>query len=177
MILLALDPGIDDTGWAVFRVPLTPPVHVNQYRGALIASGSFSSGTDAPTPKRLHQLYRGLLAVVQEHGPDHAIIEIPAHGGTYTRNRRKAETDDGFMPDKMAHAHRATGALMLACSLLGVPIDARRASGMAKKLKSEWVVNIWPDLGNRHSNEDQRDAIHLGATALRDYALAARRMA
>lgn len=177
MILLALDPGLDLTGWAAFRVPRIPPVQPNQFRGALLGSGAFGSGPGAELPERLLQLHRGLAEVIAAHQPDLVVVEIPRIAGSYARTRAAAKTADGPMLGDLATMHRATGALLLAARLLGVEADTRRASAMKKPLKSAWVVNIWPELGNRKSNADQRDAIHLGATALGDYARAARRSA
>lgn len=177
MILIALDPGLDATGYAVFRVPLKPPVHANQYRGALLESGTLRSATDADLPHRLARLAVELSVLLAAQAPDVVLIEVPAIAGIYRRQAERARDAGAFGAAAMTAMHHATGALILAAHQAGVEVVTRRAATVGKPAKTAWVVGVWPELGGRKSNQDQRDAIYLGATALGQYAAEARRAA
>jgi len=177
VILIALDPGLDATGYAVFDVPKMPPHHPGNYRNALIDSGTIRSAIEVELSRRLHQLHTGLLALHQQHGADRIVVEVPTISGMYARQRSKARDAGSFGADAMTAMHHATGALLLTGQIMDIPTDTRRAAKVDKAAKTAWVVNLWPELGDRKSNQDQRDAIYLGATALRDYATDARRAA
>lgn len=177
MILLALDPGLVATGYAVFNVPRLPPTQPGNYRNSLMAHGTIRSGINATLAERLHQLHTGLAAVIREHAPDRMIVEMPAIEGMYARQRAKARDKGSFGAAETNAMHRATGALLVTGPIFGVPTDTARAAKVEKDFKTAWVVITWPDLDNRGSNQHERDAIYLGATNLRTYAADARRAA
>jgi Holliday junction resolvasome RuvABC endonuclease subunit len=147
------------------------------YRNALLDSGVIRSGINATLPERLGQLHRGLFLLASEHGADRIVVEVPTISGMYARQRSKARDAGSFGADAMTAMHHATGALLLTGQIMEIPTDTRRAAKVDKAAKTAWVVALWPELGDRKSNQDQRDAIYLGATALRDYAIDARRAA
>jgi Holliday junction resolvasome RuvABC endonuclease subunit len=174
VILLALDPGLDATGYAVFTVPRLPPSQPGNYRNAKLAHGTIRSGLNATLAERLHQLHTGLADLIREHGPDRIVVEVPAIAGMYDRQRGKARDKGSFGAAAMTAMHHATGALLLTGQMHDIPTDTARAATVGKPAKTAWVVNIWPELDNRGSNQDERDAIYLGATNLRIYAYDAR---
>lgn len=165
MILLVIDPGLDVFGYAIYRAPERRPITPRDFRDALVASGSWATSPTTPLPQRLFQLHQGVAAIIAEHRPDLAFLEVPVTSNAYARNER-AEKGRGFHAGLAAPANQAIGALLLALQLMALDTRTIPASKMEKKQKSAWVVNIWPELGNRKSNADQRDAIHLGGAIL-----------
>ena len=146
---------------------MRPPVLPAHFRQVLLAHGSFSTHPDWPIDQRLWMLSRGLAEVLTGTGVQRLVIEVPRYDGMNAAKRRQAKTRDGFAAGDMASCNRAIGALLLAGRYLGIPeVVTERASGVDKRLKSAWVVNIWPDLGLRRSNADERDAIHLACVYL-----------
>lgn len=165
MKILVIDPGLDQAGFAVFTAPARRPITQRDFREALVASGSFGSKPATPLPRRLFELHRGLGTVLLDHRPDIAFVEVPVTSNAYARNE-KAETGRGFHAGLAAPANQAIGALLLSLQLMGLRTETIPASKTDKPIKSAWVVNIWPELGNRKSNADQRDAIHLGGVII-----------
>ncbi|WP_374449090.1 crossover junction endodeoxyribonuclease RuvC [Stella sp.] len=65
--LLGLDPGLRHTGWGV--------VDVSGSRLSHVADGTVSSDERRPLAERLVELYRGLVAVIEEFAPGEAAVE------------------------------------------------------------------------------------------------------
>lgn len=65
--LLGLDPGLRHTGWGVVDVAGSRLTHV--------ADGTVSSSDRLPLSERLVELYRGLVAVLEEFAPAEAAVE------------------------------------------------------------------------------------------------------
>lgn len=165
MRILGIDPGLDGVGWALVERTERRPVTPRDYRAALIAHGSFHTPPSNALEVRLAQIHQALGEVVRERVVDLAIVELPRIENTYSRNA-KNEEGRGFMAGTMAPLNRAIGAILLSLQVHGIRVQTMLASPMEKKLKSAWVVNIWPELGNKKSNADQRDAIHFACAAL-----------
>jgi len=65
--LLGIDPGLRHTGWGVVDVVGNRLIHV--------ADGTVSSNERLPLAERLVELYRGLIAVLDEFQPGEAAVE------------------------------------------------------------------------------------------------------
>ena len=65
--LLGLDPGLRHTGWGIVDVAGSRLTHV--------ADGTVSSNERLPLAERLVELYRGLVAVIEEFSPTEAAVE------------------------------------------------------------------------------------------------------
>lgn len=162
MTILAIDPGLDRVGWAVFRIGRPYPALPADFRRALVDHGSISTSPDDQLPARVAAIHRGLIGVLEGRAIRRVFVEVPRTPHTYHRNEA-ATTGRGFIAGTMDSCNRAIGAIALSLHVLGLTdIQMIPASPMEKRIKSEWVLRIWPELGNRKSNEDERDAIHLG---------------
>jgi len=65
--IIGIDPGLRRTGWGV--------VESSGNRLRFVASGTVRSDDKADLATRLHQLHRGLSAVLSEHWPAEAAVE------------------------------------------------------------------------------------------------------
>jgi len=111
--LLAVDPGIDVTGVAVFRVAgLRTNASWSDLPARLVVSGSIKT------------------------------------------------------PGTMASMYMASGGLICAAKLQCCKVLMVPAPKMKKKERAAIVRTMWPTLGR--TNEDQRDAIYLGAATILD---------
>jgi hypothetical protein len=163
--LLAIDPGLDHAGWAVFRTDGPRLLTYQQARDRLVDSGTLSSLSSDALPLRLVLLAAGLRTVVATHPVTWLVVERPQIGGTYARHVQRGQ---GFIGADLGSMHVATGALILtAAELVGPECVALQAAGKVPK-GERWdtVYALWPHLANRGSNADQRDAIWLGLQAV-----------
>ena len=166
MILLTLDPGIDQTGVAVFdSARLRQPLReLLACRDALVLVTALRTKPAPPVTDRLADLARQLRVVIVETGARLVLIERPAIAGTYGRNRRKAGTADGFMPRTMQVFGFAVGALVATAADADCAVEFVGAPRLSKAERALAVRAVWPALGR--TNEDQRDALYLGLAAL-----------
>jgi crossover junction endodeoxyribonuclease RuvC len=67
MRLVGLDPGLRRTGWGV--------IEAGGNRLAFVACGTVMVRDDRPLALRLAELYRGLVAVLEQHAPETAAVE------------------------------------------------------------------------------------------------------
>jgi crossover junction endodeoxyribonuclease RuvC len=65
--LLGLDPGLRHTGWGV--------IDVDGSAMRAVANGVVSAEQTLPMSERLHFIFRGVAAVIEEHKPDECAIE------------------------------------------------------------------------------------------------------
>jgi len=165
--LLAVDPGIDVTGVAVFDVADLPAfIGWSTLSDRLVVSGSIKTPPSQQLWERIGDLAEGLTELIEKHSVRWVAIERPATHGTYQRNRSKATTADGFMPATMASMYLATGGLVGAAMLRCCKVWFVPASKVPKRERSLLVRSVWPRLGR--TNADQRDAIYLGGVTILD---------
>lgn len=67
MIVLGIDPGVSETGWAVLETAQRAPV--------LVATGLIRTTAATPLPERLVAIHAGITALLVEHQPDEVAIE------------------------------------------------------------------------------------------------------
>ena len=67
MIVLGIDPGVSETGWAVLESSEGTPV--------LAASGLIRTSAGTPLAERLVTIHRAISALIEEHQPDQVAIE------------------------------------------------------------------------------------------------------
>lgn len=169
-VLLAVDPGIDVTGWAAFRTDGPRTLVLQQAADRLLAKGSLRSTMTDDLPARIRALAQQLTAVIVDHGATWVAIERPAIGGTYDRH---AQGQTGFTRGgsavhvSLAPMHVATGALILAAQLVGATVILVPASRKPKALRHRDVYLVWPQF-HHASNSDERDALYIGLQLVTD---------
>lgn len=109
MKLLGLDPGLRATGWGVVSFDGDHLRHV--------ANGTIRVKPDAPLAERLHELFRNLVAVVEEQAPDSVAVE---------------ETFVNTNPQSTLKLGQARGVALLAPATLGVSVS-EYAANLVKK--------------------------------------------
>lgn len=171
--VLALDPGLDATGWALFDAAYSGArATLQEYRAGLIASGVIQTKPLPAVPDYLDVPGRarylvGTLATVAEVAPgDLVVIETPAIFGPY-RSRAVGKVDRGAKALAMARAMAVLwyviGRLEGHFAARGLAVEPVPAAG-AKEDHSTTVLALWPQLPKTKTGPaaDHRDAVHLG---------------
>ena len=109
MNLLGLDPGLRATGWGVVSFDGDHLRHV--------ANGTIRVKPNAPLAERLHELFRNLVAVVEQQAPDSVAVE---------------ETFVNKNPQSTLKLGQARGIALLAPATLGIPVS-EYAANLVKK--------------------------------------------
>jgi len=164
MILLAIDPGFDCTGWAVFdhkgdRIPST----LQDALRALSDCGEVVTDTGQTNSRRLCKLGLGFRTIKADLDLDAIAIEIPAYSGDYGNDaKRRGSVNKLYM---------AIGAIL--ANTGGVPVLEVRALTTPKETRHELLDNaarmagevlpVGPRGGKR---EDAWDAVWLGCQVL-----------
>jgi hypothetical protein len=162
-MILALDPGIDDTGWALIRTERSILTY-HQASKLLLGSGTLRTITKDDLIGRLASLC-GQLETLIQYRPGILVVAIeqPAISGTYKRHAGR----DEMIHRRLAPMHLATGALAAtAMRLLPGAVEFTSAGGSGKQDRSLVLRSIFPEL--KQSNQDQRDAVWLGLSVLTD---------
>lgn len=175
-LLLAVDPGLDACGWAIYALPATRGPKVT-YQTWLKGSGTIKTapgtGTDlGDIQTRVDTIRDGLLGLVAAYGletglgEDAAVVlEVPSAFGPYANKG----------PDRRGMALQMARSMGILWYLIGTIRESHQARGATvtllkaagKKTPHHAMVRTyWPHLGR--TNEDQRDAIWLGLRFLTD---------
>jgi len=167
MILLAIDPGFDVTGWAVFEFlgDRPPPATLQDALRTWGGAGEIITTTEDTDARRLDILGGRVLQFVESHyrDPVTIAIELPAYSGTYGRDTASRAS--------LNKLYMAIGAIL--ANTGGVPVLEVRAITTPKETRHELLENaarmagkvlpIGPRGGKR---EDAWDAIWLGCQVL-----------
>jgi hypothetical protein len=180
-VILALDPGLDCTGWAVFRTPAHHLATLQDYAPCLVGSGYVQTKPDSrpdhlQIPARVDQMVSELKRSIDAvyslgmFGPivgDVVLIEVPAIYGPYASRGPQRQAKALGMARSMAVLWYTIGRLegTFGTTAQVIPI---KASG-DKRGNHATVLMLWPDLPTRtRPSEDQRDAVSLGLRYLID---------
>lgn len=176
--LLAIDPGLDATGWAVFDCPEGPVPLLDDYAPYLVGSGAVTSEPErgrgrlrAPdhvsVPRRLSELVAGLEALWPAGPEDVVVLETPAIFGPYnSRGANRAEKALA-MARSMAVLWYTIGRLEGHYRGRGARVVSVPAAGK-KEDHHATVLRLWPDIPATKSGPavDRRDAVSLGLRGL-----------
>lgn len=169
--LLALDPGLDATGWALFERPAERPRTLQGYATSLLHSGVVTTKPinlpdHVGIPARADALVRQLDLTIYgriDPGILSVAIETPAIFGPY----RRQGPDRGRRALEMARAMAALwyviGRLEGHFLAADANIDRLKAAG-TKAVHHTTILQIWPHLPTTRTgpSEDHRDAVALG---------------
>jgi crossover junction endodeoxyribonuclease RuvC len=149
MIILGLDPGLENTGYGVIEVS------GNQYRH--LASGTLKTSADQPLAVRLTHLASQLTTVLVDHKPAHAAVEE-----TFVNVNARSSL-------KLGHAR---GICLLIPQQHGVPVAEYAArlvkksivgSGRAEKHQIGHMVRVLLPTA-KPTTEDAADALAVALT-------------
>jgi len=111
MFVLGIDPGLTTTGYGLVRATAGGE--------EAVAAGVIRTDPRAPVGRRLWELHRDLVALLEEHRPDAAAIERVF----VNRNLRTATA-----------VARASGVILLSLAAAGIPVGEYSPSGVKKAL-------------------------------------------
>ncbi|MEL6898592.1 MAG: crossover junction endodeoxyribonuclease RuvC [Planctomycetota bacterium] len=147
--ILGIDPGLNITGYGVVSMSER---RMNSLH--LIEAGVVRMTPKAPMPQRLHELFRDLREIIEEHQPERIALEqLYSH---YERPRTAI---------LMGHAR---GVICLAAEMSGIPVDSFEptrikkmltGSGRATKEQMQDAVQMQLSLKDRPEPADVADAI------------------
>lgn len=95
MIVLGIDPGVSETGWAVLN------------GSTLAAHGCIKTSPSSPAPERLLSIHKAMAAVIAEHAPEVVAIE---------------EMFFAKVANTIRVTLQARGVLLLAAAQAGLPV-------------------------------------------------------
>ena len=154
MRMLGIDPGLTCTGWGVIEQQGTKLVHLGH--------GHIRTTPAQPDHLRLQQIFDGIVAVCQDHGPHAASIE-----SVFMAKNAKSALKLGM----------ARGVAMAACSQQELPLNeiaprlAKKAvtgSGSADKKQMQTMVSHL--LGVVPKGADAADALGIAIAGIHDAA-------
>ena len=157
--VLAIDPGLDRTGWAVLTRNARSVL-------SLQACGLIHTDAGQELPKRLHYIHRELQKILQDYTPDQVAMEQNFF-------LKRATT--------MANTVMTRGVIILACEQAGKFITfypPRRVkmmicgTGTADKKQVQRMVQLTLNLDKAPSPDDTADAVAIGICHLKTAPLA-----
>lgn len=168
--IIALDPGIDGTGLAVFDLDLyNNRSNVHDVAAALIGVKTVRTEPDLPLPDRLHELGNAIRLATLQGRVEHVYVEQPAKTGSYQRN---AGVGEKRMAAPMSKLYLSMGALIEAARAIGAQVTLVPAPRLAKIERAMLAKAIFAPspaaLVHRAAmpSADALDAIWLGAQQL-----------
>lgn len=175
--LLAVDPGLDATGVAVFALgPRTRPWRLATEREkatALVHRDVIRTAAGDPLPHRCGVLWSELRHLCLEWEVRHALVETPARAGRY-RERVQRDRSGEMTARAMLGFHAACGALYAALAAAQVRVTERPAARLGKPLKRAYVNRWLAEVGQpAATNQDVADAICIGLVSSWDLERAA----
>lgn len=189
--LVAVDPGLDAAGVAVFDLRATTLLGVDMlgtvsipvprwegrdsFADALRRLSQYQvirTSPEQPLPARLGWLARGLREVVP-HGSSHVLIERSRIPGVYAQARARQQTKNAINASALEKLFFAIGALVAGVESHAGSVDLIAAPAIKKELRQRVVR--WELERQGHAitkrarpSPDLLDAIWLGATWLSD---------
>lgn len=166
--LLALDPGLTATGWAVIRWPGGRVADLTTLRPCLLDAGIWRppGGASAPIEQRATWLVaRATDALRGTTGPWYAAIEVPPVARQYARYASRDRSGRGHLNLESSALHREIVG-WLAGGLCSVATVVRMPATGRKQHRAALVRTIWPALAR--AGEHLTDAIYLAVRLLTD---------
>ena len=170
MFLLAIDPGLDVTGTALFDLVAWDNQSPKTLRDALTVLGPLTKLMTTPKDRpevRLADLATDLDALCNEYPPQICYIEHPQIHGDYARS------NGGLYRKSVNALYEARGALLATLGILQVPVVQVRAGTEAKRVRHGYLQNLFraakrelPAGPKGGAEEDIWDAIWIGVWAL-----------
>lgn len=181
----AIDPGLDDTGVAVFKLPAEVPctfeaavhnveqVYVFRTEARTRPPGLLPAqlGALVPLADRLRFLVHRLVAVDHTYPVVRWFIECPTTGGVYHARRSRQRTKGGLNAEDLSKLFMVIGALAGALATRTSEATFVPPPRMDKKLRAQAVLPLLEgrsDIGLnlKRPSPDALDAIFLGAVSL-----------
>lgn len=171
MRILAVDPGLDAVGLAVFelgprRGPWISATDREKAR-ALAWRGVIKTVPADSLPVRCGVIASEIRHLALERHVRLALVERPAIAGTYRERGRRARGESGQMvAASMLGFHAACGAVYAGLSLAQVPVIERGAAALPKPQKRLYV-NRWLEAVGLAiaTNQDIVDAVFVGLSS------------
>ena len=144
-IVLGVDPGVSETGWAVLRME-------DGGGPTLVASGLIKTRPGPAFPDRLYDIYTQLCSVIEKHRPDSVAVE---------------EMFFVKIANTIRHTLQARGVILLAAAQAKRPVTEYNpktvkltltGSGTAAKAQMQTVVQKTLNLTERLTPDDVADA-------------------
>ncbi len=151
--LVAVDPGLDAAGVAVFDLGVNLP-HLGirtahpwdaresfqQVLKRLTRYEVIRTSPEWPLPRRLGFLARGLREVVPMQGSAHVLIERSRIAGVYARARQRQQTKNAINAGALEKLFFAIGALTAGAELATEEVELIPAPMTAKAIRQKTVV-------------------------------------
>ncbi len=130
--LLAVDPGLDVCGLAVFQLEgWTPRESIRSLIPRLERWEAIRTPPSASLPSRLYHLHSRIFDFASEVGAIRVVLELPATAGAYSRNR--GGRTGNLIPQGIAQLNRAIGALVCGAFEHTADLELVPASRIPKK--------------------------------------------
>jgi crossover junction endodeoxyribonuclease RuvC len=111
MIIIGLDPGLNNTGWGI--------IDCASGRLSFVAAGVIKPSSDLPMADRLKLLFAGILRVLEEHQPHTAAVE---------------ETFVNTNPRSALILGQARGIALMTPAFYGIPVAEYAANTIKKSV-------------------------------------------
>lgn len=145
-MILAIDPSINNTGWAIYR------------SGGLFLSGVVKTQGETVVEK-LQSLYHQVRNEALCHDIKKAIIEIP---GSFSYARSTGRYGKALNQSAIGKLNMAIGVIMLACAEWKVEVDTVEAHVWKTRRSKKLDTSIARSLTGKKVLADEADAILLG---------------
>jgi Holliday junction resolvasome RuvABC endonuclease subunit len=173
-MIVAIDPGIDATGVAVFQMGgWRRGESFDQLLARLDTYAVLRTKRDQEIPSRLSQLADGLGQVLTGIIATTIYVERPREAGVYHSRLHRQQTKSGINAAALEKLHFAIGALVVAamtelCDVVLVPAPKIKKSYRAELIHRALRNKNHPIGLQARPSPDLLDAIYLGVTALAD---------
>ncbi len=173
-VVVAIDPGLDATGVAVFDLrgwrPLEPWADVLR---RLVQHEVIRTSPETAMPDRLGALHARVTDLLRELRPERCYVEQPAIAGVYASRRGRQRGKSPLNAESIQKLNWAIGALVTAATGELVAVQLVPAPKIPKEQRIAFVRTALARLGHPLGTQarvspDLLDAIFLGATCLTD---------
>lgn len=159
-MILAIDPGLGEMGWCVWRAPTVSPPTLQSYGACLVRLGTVRTRPSDALAARLAALGAAVRELIEGYPVRRVVVEAPAIEGRYAARRGGERVNARAL---RYHA-QACGAILAAAWAPGRVVEELRADRLAKATRTEVLSRAVPALPR--SSEHARDAAALGLRVL-----------